>query len=124
MAPGGEKTNSFRTMADRLHFLEVLTEALERYEVRLFVYVLTDTRYHLALQTRHPNLSRFIHYLNTSYTVWMNKHNRRRGNLPDSRYRSIVIENGGYLLFDSVRTNKGLREIGEPLGIKTADVGC
>lgn len=98
MAHGGEETNVFRTEADRARFLAVLTEALERYEVRLFAYILMDTHYHLAVQTLHPNLNRFMHYLNTAYTVWMNKRNRRRGHLFQGRYKGIVMENAGYLL--------------------------
>ena len=98
MTHGGEKTKVFRTEADRLHFLKVLCEALARYEAKLFAYVLMDTHYHLAVQTCHPNLSRFMHYLNSAYTVWMNKRNRRRGHLFQGRYRGIVMENAGYLL--------------------------
>ena len=50
------------------------------------------------LQTEHPNLKRLMHYLNTAYTVWTNKRNRRTGHLFEGRYKAIVMQEEGYLL--------------------------
>lgn len=56
------------------------------------------THYHLAIETEHPNLHEFMHYLNTAYTVWTNRRNRRTGHLFEGRYKAIVMEDAGYLL--------------------------
>jgi len=98
MARGNDRTTIFRTVEDRRHFLDLLTESLDRYEVQLYAWVLMDTHYHLALRTEQPNLSALMHYLNTAYTVWMNLRNRRRGHLFEGRYKAIVMEEEGYLL--------------------------
>jgi putative transposase len=97
-ARGNDRQSIFRTTEDRLHLLELLAEGLERYEVHLFGYVLMTNHYHLVVQTEHPNLNRFMHYLNTAYTVWTNKRNRRTGHLFEGRYKAIAIQEEGYLL--------------------------
>lgn len=88
----------FYTKADRSHFVELLAEGQERYEVHLYAYVLMTNHYHLVLETEHPNLSEFMHHLNTSYATWMNTRNQRRGHLYGNRYKAIAIEEEGYLL--------------------------
>ena len=97
-ARGNDRGVIFRSVEDRKHLLELLGEGLARYEVRLYAWVLLDNHYHLVVQTEHPNLSRFMHYINTAYTVWMNKRNRRTGHLFEGPYRAIAMEDAGYLL--------------------------
>ena len=97
-ARGNDRRAIFETDEDRRHLLELLVAGMERYEVRLHAYVLLTDHYHLALQTEHPNLHEFMHYLNTAYTVWANKRNRRTGHLFEGRYKAIAMEEEGYLL--------------------------
>ena len=97
-ARGNDRGAIFETVEDRVHLLEVLAEGLERFEVRLYAYVLLDNHYHAVLETEHPNLNRFMHYVNTAYTVWMNRRNRRTGHLFEGPYRAVVMEKEGYLL--------------------------
>ena len=66
-ARGNDRQRIFQTDADRQHLLEILEEGQERYDVRLYAYVLMQTHYHLVVQTEHPNLSSFMHR-NTSGT--------------------------------------------------------
>ena len=97
-ARGNDRRPIFETDEDRRHLLALLTEGVERYEVHLYAYVFLTNHYHLAAQTEHPNLHEFMHYLNTAYTVWVNKRNRRTGHLFEGRYKAIVMEEEGYLL--------------------------
>ena len=94
-ARGNDRRPIFETVEDRPHLLELLTEGMERYEVRLYGYVFLTNHYHLALQTEHPNLHEFMHYLNTAYTVWVNRRNHRTGHLFEGRYKAIVMEEVG-----------------------------
>ncbi len=64
-ARGNDRRPIFETDEDRRHLLELLAEGMERYEVRLYAYVFLTSHYHLAVQTEHPNLHEFMHYLNT-----------------------------------------------------------
>ena len=97
-ARGNDRRPIFETVEDRRHLLDLLAQGLERYEVTLYAYVLLGNHYHLVLQTEHPNLHEFMHYLNTAYTVWVNKRNRRSGHLFEGRYKAIAMEDEGYLL--------------------------
>jgi len=97
-ARGNDRRAIFETDEDRRYLLELLVEGMERYEVRLYAYVFLISHYHLALQTEHPNLHEFMHYLNTAYTVWVNRRNRRTGHLFEGRYKAIAMEEEGYLL--------------------------
>jgi putative transposase len=97
-ARGNDRRPIFETNEDRKHLLELLAEGIERYEVRLYACVFLMNHYHLAVQTEHPNLHAFMHYLNTAYTVWTNKRNQRTGHLFEGRYKAIAMEEEGYLL--------------------------
>lgn len=97
-ARGNEKRRIFFTSEDRQHFLKLLSEAIERYEATLYAYVLMENHYHLVVQTEHPNLQQFMHFVNTAYAVWMNKRNQRTGHVFEGRYKAIVMEEEGYLL--------------------------
>jgi len=97
-ARGNDRRPIFESDADRRHLLDLLAEGMERYEIRLYCYIFLTNHYHLAAQTEHANLHEFMHYLNTAYTVWVNKRNRRTGHLFEGRYKAIVMEEEGYLL--------------------------
>lgn len=97
-ARGNDRRPIFETDDDRKHLLELLAEGIERYGVHLYAYVFLTNHYHLCAQTEHANLHEFMHYLNTAYTVWVNKRNRRTGHLFEGRYKAIVMEEEGYLL--------------------------
>jgi REP element-mobilizing transposase RayT len=78
--------------------VQLLVESLERYDVALHGYVLMGNHYHLMAETRRANLSRWMHWLTTAYTVYFNRRHRRVGHLFQSRYKSIVVEAEGYCL--------------------------
>lgn len=54
--------------------------------------------FHLLAQTRRANLSRWMHWLMVSYTVYFNRRHGRSGHLFQGRYKSFVVEGGEYLL--------------------------
>jgi REP element-mobilizing transposase RayT len=91
-ARGNERRETFRDTRDRAHFLELLAEMVDLFAVRLHAYVLMANHYHLLLEITEPNLSRAIHWLNVSYTVWFNRRHGRSGHLFQGRFKSIVVE--------------------------------
>jgi REP element-mobilizing transposase RayT len=50
-ARGNERKAVYRNDADRFHFLELLSEATERFALRIHAYVLMDNHFHLMLET-------------------------------------------------------------------------
>jgi len=95
---GNARQKIFADQADCAKFVQLLVESLERYDVALHGYVLMGNHYHLMAETRRANLSRWMHWLTTAYTVYFNRRHRRVGHLFQSRYKSIVVEAEGYCL--------------------------
>lgn len=89
---GNERRAIFRDDADRLHFLKLLAEAVERFSLRVHAYVLMDNHYHLLVETPLANLSMAMQWLGVSYTVWFNRRHERSGHLFQGRYKAIVVE--------------------------------
>ena len=89
---GMERRAVFRDDRDRTHFLELLEELVARFDVGLHAFVLMDNHYHLLLETRRPNLSRAVQWLNVSHSVWFNRRHQRSGYLFQGRFRSVVLE--------------------------------
>ena len=91
-ARGNERRAIFRDDSDRAHLLELLSEAAERFAIRIHAYVLMDNHFHLLVETPEANLSRAMQWLNVSYSVWFNRRHDRAGHLFQGRFRSVVIE--------------------------------
>ena len=96
-ARGNDRSKIFHTEADRTHLLALLGEMMDRYEVVLHGYVLMENHYHLIVRTLRPNLSRFMHDVNTGFCVWTNRRNRRTGHVFEGRFKAIVMQEEGYL---------------------------
>lgn len=95
---GNERQAIFRDDADREHFLRVLAESVGAFEVRLYLYCLMTNHVHLVLETPRANLGRFMHRLQTAYTVHFNRRHRRVGHLVQGRYGAWLVERDAYLL--------------------------
>ena len=48
--------------------------------------------FHLVIQTVDPNLSRGMHWLNSSYAGWFNRTYKRSGHLFQGRFKALLIE--------------------------------
>ena len=97
-ARGNRRERIFAHDADRVRFLEILSRSLARFEVELHAYVLLGNHFHLLVRTRRPNLSRWMHWFMVSYTVWFNRRHDKVGHLFQGRYKSLLVEEGSYLL--------------------------
>lgn len=94
---GNARQDIFLSDADHLRFLEQIERCLEQYDVRLFAYVPMSNRYHLFVQTRRANLSRFCQRLNTSYALYARTRHEKPGHILQGRYRSQLVEDESYL---------------------------
>ena len=96
-ARGNDRGAIFHTVEDRKHLLELLSAMMARHAVVLHAYVLMDNHFHLVVRTPQGNLSRFMHDVNTGFSVWTNKRNRRTGHVFEGRFKAIVMAEEGYL---------------------------
>lgn len=97
-ARGNERRDIFRDDADRERFLRVLQESVIGFEVRSYLYCLMSNHIHLVVETPRANLCRFMHRLETAYTIYFNRRHRRSGHLMQGRYTARLVERDAYLL--------------------------
>jgi REP element-mobilizing transposase RayT len=97
-ARGNARAEIFRSDADRSRFLQLLEQSTERFHGTVYCFVLMGNHFHLVVQTPQPNLSRWMHWLIVSYSVYFNRRHHRSGHLFQGRYKSFLVENGEYLL--------------------------
>jgi REP element-mobilizing transposase RayT len=95
---GNARQAIFADDADREHFVRVLAESAGSFDVRLYLYCLMTNHVHLVVETPRANLGRFMHRLQTAYTVHFNRRHRRIGHLMQGRYGAWLVERDAYML--------------------------
>jgi putative transposase len=92
MNRGIDRRAIFLEDGDRRHFIELVGELLERFEVETHAFCLMDNHYHLALRTPLANLSGAMKWLGQSYSSWFNRRHHRVGPLFQGRYKSLPVD--------------------------------
>ena len=95
---GNERGKIFFTKTDYRKFIEYLVHIKVKFGVIIHSYVLMTNHYHLLIETPDKNLCKIMHYLNSSYTTYINIKRIRSGHLFQGRYKSIVVDKDNYLL--------------------------
>ena len=97
-ARGNERKKIFRDNSDYLYFLKTISDGIPQFNVKLFAYALMPNHYHILIQTLNANLSKMMHQLNTTYTLYFNQRYNRAGHLFQGRYHAILVQQNRYLL--------------------------
>jgi REP-associated tyrosine transposase len=97
-ARGNERRKIFFTKRDFQKFKEFLAAGESKYGFLLHAYVLMTTHYHLIIETPDGNLGKIMHFLNGSYTSYLNIKRKRSGHLFQGRYKAILVDKDNYLL--------------------------
>jgi putative transposase len=97
-ARGNRRERIFADDKDCIRFLELTQKSLDRYDVELHAYVLLPNHFHFLARTRQANLSRWMHWLIASYSIYFNRRHRSGGHLFQGRYKSFLVQEGSYLL--------------------------
>ena len=95
---GNEKQAIFRDDNDRERFLDRLAEKVKDCHIRLYLFCMMNNHVHLVFETPEANLSRFMHDLQTAYTVYFNLRHERAGHLMQGRYNAKLVGGDEYLL--------------------------
>lgn len=82
---GNARRRIFLDDQDRRRFLELLKQSAQRFDVSIFSFVLMGNHVHLVAQTYRPNLGRWMHWLNVSYTTFFNRRHKSSGHLFQER---------------------------------------
>jgi REP element-mobilizing transposase RayT len=87
----------FRSDADHEMFLFFLTELVKRFGWSISACVLMTNHFHLVVTTPQPNISRGMHWLNSTYVEYFNRTHNRRGHLVEGRFDARLIDTGMYM---------------------------
>lgn len=98
MGRGSERTNIFRTDADRADFLDRLAGLCLDGSLVVYAWSLLSNHFHLLVRTGRQPISRSMKKLLTGYAVNFNLRYKRSGHLFQNRYKSIICEDDPYLL--------------------------
>ena len=95
---GDRREPIFEDDEDRLRFLTVLAEVVERFNWLCHGYCLMTNHYHLVVETPDANLSKGMRQLNGLYTQASNRRHQRTGHLFQGRFKGILVDKDSYLL--------------------------
>jgi putative transposase len=95
---GNDRKRIFFNKTDYSKFKAYLEEGIKKFGYKLHAYVLMSNHYHLLIETPNSNISKIMHYLNSSYTTYINIKRDRSGHLFQGRYKSILVQKDNYLL--------------------------
>jgi putative transposase len=95
---GYERRKIFFEETDYRKFLSYFKEGREKHGYLIYCYVLMSNHYHLLIKTPHGNLNEVMHYINGSYTNYINRKKGRSGHLFQGRYKAILVDGDSYLL--------------------------
>lgn len=92
------KEDLFDDDFDRRYLLSRLSEAVETYGVRLYLFCLMGNHFHLVVETPKANIDRFMHGVLTGYGVHYNRVHHRHGHVTQGRYGAKLVGGNDYLL--------------------------
>lgn len=96
---GNNRLPCFLTDDDRNVYLDLLGEALPRYQCRLHAYVLMSNHVHLLLTPSSAGaVSRLMQTFARNYAKAFNRSHLRCGTLWEGRYKSCLVDSETYLL--------------------------
>jgi hypothetical protein len=88
----------FRDDADRAALLEVIAQAVQRFDAQVLAYSFAPDAYQLLLYTRQANLSRLMRHLNGVYTQGFNRRHGGNGPLFQGRFKAVLVDRDTLLL--------------------------
>jgi len=97
-ARGNERRNIYYSKSDYERFKQYLIEAKKKYNCIIHCYVLMGNHYHLLIETPDANLNKIMHYVNGSYTTYINIRRNRSGHLFQGRYKAILVDKDSYIM--------------------------
>ena len=95
MSRGDRGERIFLDDVDRHDFIKTLAEACQKTDWQVHAYCLMSNHYHLVLETPEPNLVPGMAWLQSTYTIRLNKRHQLHGHVLSGRYRRQLVEGSG-----------------------------
>ncbi len=87
----------FKEAEDYEYFEELMCFYTKSFAITLHNYCLVSNHYHLLIEIKQENLSKFMRQLNMNYAIYFNKKYKRTGHLWQGRFKSWYITDEAYL---------------------------
>jgi REP element-mobilizing transposase RayT len=94
---GVEQRVIFEDAEDYEYFESLMCFYAKSYGITLHNYCLMSNHYHLLLEIKEANLSKFMRQLGMNYSIYFNKKNKRVGHLWQGRFKSWYVTDDAYL---------------------------
>jgi len=94
---GVEQRVVFKEPEDYKHFEELLCVYAKSFNITIHNYCLMSNHYHLLLEVKQENLSKFMRQLNMNYSIYFNKKYKRVGHLWQGGFKSWYVTDEAYL---------------------------
>lgn len=95
---GNRRAAIFADGDDRRRMLDVIAQAMARYDAEVYAYCQMGNHYHLLLRTRRANLSRIMRHLNGEYARAYNLRHSLDGHLFQRRFHAVLVDSDAYLM--------------------------
>jgi len=97
---GNNRQNIFKHEEDFLKYIEILQKYKEKYQFKLYHYVLMTNHVHLVVEATEEGgeLSQIMKGINLSYAQYYKNKYRYTGHFWQDRFKSILISKDEYLL--------------------------
>jgi putative transposase len=96
MIRGIERRNIFRNNKDREDFLERLANLYPLMKTNCYAWAFLSNHAHFLFRTGQEPLSKLMRRLLTGYVIGFNRRHKRRGQLFQNRYKSIICQEETY----------------------------
>jgi REP element-mobilizing transposase RayT len=87
----------FKEAKDYEQFEELMCFYAQCFDIVLHNYCLMGNHYHLLIEIKKENLSKFMRQLNMNYAIYFNKKYKRSGHLWQGRFKSWYVTDEAYL---------------------------
>jgi dihydrofolate synthase/folylpolyglutamate synthase len=94
---GVQQRKIYKDREDFIKFLAIICEASQLFDVDVHSYVLMSNHYHLLIESKKENLSKYMKYINANYAIYFNKKYNQTGYLWQGRYKSWYVTDEAYL---------------------------
>jgi putative transposase len=97
---GNNKQHIFKNEDDFIKFIEILKKYKEKYQFKLYHYVLMTNHVHMVMEVTEAGgeLSQIMKGINLSYAQYFKMKYKQTGHFWQDRYKSILISRDEYLL--------------------------
>jgi REP element-mobilizing transposase RayT len=95
---GDRREPIYRGDVDRRCHLDVLAQALSRFDAGVLAYCLMGNHFHLVVQTHSGQLSRLMRHVNGVYTQAFNRRHGLTGHLFQGRFKALMVDRDSYLV--------------------------